>query len=696
MSLDNTQQNTQPTLDPTVVNLAKSIRQQESGGNYQDVGDNGTSYGAYQWQPNTWKDEATQYLGANAPASPLDATPAQQEEVAYKTLADWKAQGLSQKQSASKWNSGNPNAYQENDVGTNSKLGVNYNVPQYVNNVTKNYQAISSNQPFTTSKGGATDTSSQTSGMPTWEKVALGIGGTAAVAGGIAFAPEIAAGGTALAEGASGLLDSASSIPLIGKFIPGIAADLGINKAVGVVKGLLGGNSTTNINAGADEEANATEQAGQTEANATTQAEENQSTDAQDTAGEQATQQQNQNNENTENTQNNQAVQDEETETQNLLKQEQNTQNALNNTLSSTPANKVLAQQPWAQEAIATSARNGYVPDTSTGYNDTADANEKADKDIGELSDGVAKVLDAEGGSASIEEVRQNAYANIKKYVPIPEQEQATALVDKQLAAYQKAYGDNFTLGNIERAKREQGQAKGDWQKDTPTKNGHKSLYHAMRDTITKNTKHKDLYNRTMKEEQKIYDAKKILKKINNKKAFEHKGILRGALKSYGKYVGTYIGDKLGGVLGAIVGTMVGDHLTKAVDKRFGKTYFESKEGKKLIELASKKSPAMAKVLKKELQKYGVKAEAMKKEAEERIKKGHQEWQKEKGIPKKELGKKLEGLFGGNAKVKETPKKEKGFIPSNEWQEVPKDTVLPNGLTMKMDMKTGKSYARKS
>jgi hypothetical protein len=696
MSLDNTQQNTQPTLDPTVVNLAKSIRQQESGGNYQDVGDNGTSYGAYQWQPNTWKDEATQYLGANAPASPLDATPAQQEEVAYKTLADWKAQGLSQKQSASKWNSGNPNAYQENDVGTNSKLGVNYNVPQYVNNVAKNYQAISSNQPFTTSKGGATDTSSQTSGMPTWEKIALGIGGTAAVAGGIAFAPEIAAGGTALAEGASGLLDSASSIPLIGKFIPGIAADLGINKAVGAVKGLLGGNSTTNINAGADEESNATEQAGQTEANATTQAEENQSTDAQDTAGEQATQQQNQNNENTENTQNNQAVQDEETETQNLLKQEQQTTQALNNTLSSTPTGKLLAQQPQVQETLQGMARNGYVPDTSTGYNDVNDANEKADKDLGELSGGVAKVLDAEGGSASIEEVRQNAYANIKKYVPIPEQEQATALVDKQLAAYQKAYGDNFTLGNIERAKREQGQAKGDWQKDTPTKNGHKSLYHAMRDTITKNTKHKDLYNRTMKEEQKIYDAKKILKKINGKKAFEHKGILRGALKSYGKYVGTYIGDKLGGVLGAIVGTMVGDHLTKAVDKRFGKTYFESKEGKKLIELASKKSPAMAKVLKKELQKYGVKAEAMKKEAEERIKKGHllssgaipmgaktskdeikildakknptsvnpksgkfqTSYNSEGMMPKKELSKKLEGLFGGNVSQRK-PKKKK-------------------------------------
>ena len=64
--------------------------------------------------------------------------------------------------------------------------------------------------------------------------------------------------------------------------------------------------------------------------------------------------------------------------------------------------------------------------------------------------------------------------------------------------------------------------------------------------------------------------------------------------------------------------------------------------------------------------------------------------------PQERIRKKLEGLFGGNAKVKETPKKEKGFIPSNEWQEVPKDTVLPNGLTMKMDMKTGKSYARKS
>ena len=100
-----------------------------------------------------------------------------------------------------------------------------------------------------------------------------------------------------------------------------------------------------------------------------------------------------------------------------------------------------------------------------------------------------------------------------------------------------------------------------------------------------------------------------------------------GRIVDYGEH-------KIGGPLGAIVGTMVGDHLTKAVDKRFGKTYFESKEGKKLIELASQKSPAMAKVLKKELQKYGVKAEAMKKEMakQEGIKKSHQEWQAKKGV----------------------------------------------------------------
>jgi hypothetical protein len=272
---------------------------------------------------------------------------------------------------------------------------------------------------------------------------------------------------------------------------------------------------------------------------------------------------------------------------------------------------------PQTQEALGYMSTHGFLPDTSSGVNDFSGAMKQNANSRGELSNGIAEVLDIGKEQAPLEQVRQNAYKNIEKYADVREQPQQKALVDKELAVYKDKYGDNVSLGNMERSKREQGTAKGDWQKDTPSRNGHKALYGAFRDTITGNTKHKDLYERTMKEETKSFQADKLMKKMHGKKALEHKGILRGVLKSYGKYVGTYLGDKIGGPLGAIVGTMVGDYVSKRVDKKFGKTFFESAEGQKLMELVGKKNPRIAKMLKAEIEKYGNEAEASaKKEVE--------------------------------------------------------------------------------
>ena len=360
---------------------------------------------------------------------------------------------------------------------------------------------------------------------------------------------------------------------------------------------------------------------------------------------------------------------------------------ALSATLQTTPTGKLLASQPQNQEALGYMAQNGFIPDTSSGVNDFSGAMKQNAQNRSELSNGVAQVLDMGGEKASLDDVRQRAYANIEKYADVREQPQQKALVDKELAQYKEHYGNEVSLGNLERSKREQGMAKGDWQKDTPSRNGHKALYGAFRDTITNNTKHKDLYNKVMKEETKSFQADKLMKKMNGKKALEHKGILRGVLKSYGKYIGTYLGDKIGGPIGAIVGTMVGDYVEKRVDKKFGKTFFESKEGKKLMDMVGKKSPRAKKMLEQEIEKYEKEGEEKVKQHLDKegiIKQRHQEWQKER----QELKKK--GLL-----KQDTQKKRKGFIPSNEWQEVPKGATLPNGLTFKMDMKTGKNYARK-
>lgn len=126
-------------MDQDVINLAKAIRQKESGGNFDAVGDNGTSRGAYQWQESTWKQHAKEVLGdENA-----QMTPSNQNAVAYAVMKKDKDNGLNPAQIAAKWNSGSPYNW-ENKIGYNSRVGVNYNVPKYVKDVTDLYQQMKS------------------------------------------------------------------------------------------------------------------------------------------------------------------------------------------------------------------------------------------------------------------------------------------------------------------------------------------------------------------------------------------------------------------------------------------------------------------------------------------------------------------------------------------------------------------------
>lgn len=134
----------EPQLDPSVVALTKAIGHQESGGNYSKIGDNGHSKGAYQWNNSTplQKDQIPKNFGSYASdvgADPNDFSPANQDRVAYKTVEKWGKEGLTPAQVASKWNSGNPDAYKNAKPGYNAQEGVNYDVKSYVDNVAKYY-----------------------------------------------------------------------------------------------------------------------------------------------------------------------------------------------------------------------------------------------------------------------------------------------------------------------------------------------------------------------------------------------------------------------------------------------------------------------------------------------------------------------------------------------------------------------------
>lgn len=142
---------TASSLDPQAVNLAKAIRQSESGGNFAAKGKSG-EYGAYQFTEPTWQNLSKKY-GVNASLD--QATPDQQNEVAYKQIKEWKDKGYNVGQIASMWNAGagEPDAYTgkfsngQPSIGTN-KQGVRFDVPAYAKSVAQTYQQLKAgNQP---------------------------------------------------------------------------------------------------------------------------------------------------------------------------------------------------------------------------------------------------------------------------------------------------------------------------------------------------------------------------------------------------------------------------------------------------------------------------------------------------------------------------------------------------------------------
>lgn len=131
-------QSTASSLDQDAVNLAKAIRQTESGGNWKAKGKSG-EYGAYQFTEPTWNTYSKKH-GVNVPLT--QATPEQQNEVAYKQIKEWKDQGLNVGQISSMWNSGKPDAYLDTTYKGVNKSGAKFDVPAYAKSVATAYQEI--------------------------------------------------------------------------------------------------------------------------------------------------------------------------------------------------------------------------------------------------------------------------------------------------------------------------------------------------------------------------------------------------------------------------------------------------------------------------------------------------------------------------------------------------------------------------
>lgn len=124
-------------LSPTLVALTRAIRNTETGGQQDPFSAKGGSgeWGAYQFTKGTWDANAPKY-GVNSAFG--EATPSEQNKVAYNMIKAYADQGYKADQIASLWNSGKPDY--EGNVGVN-KYGVKYDTPQYVQSVMKTFQS---------------------------------------------------------------------------------------------------------------------------------------------------------------------------------------------------------------------------------------------------------------------------------------------------------------------------------------------------------------------------------------------------------------------------------------------------------------------------------------------------------------------------------------------------------------------------
>jgi hypothetical protein len=140
-------------MDIEAVNLAKAIRQKESNGDFKAVGDNGTSTGAYQFQPDTWKRYSKEILGTDN----VEMTPANQNAVAYGKIKQWKDSGKNAAEIAAMWNAGESIGEKwvshKGQTTINGKV-ISYDTPAYVKEVTDLYHKIKGDgQPQTTEAG---------------------------------------------------------------------------------------------------------------------------------------------------------------------------------------------------------------------------------------------------------------------------------------------------------------------------------------------------------------------------------------------------------------------------------------------------------------------------------------------------------------------------------------------------------------
>jgi hypothetical protein len=586
--------------------------------------DPGSPASAYQFTPGFIDKWGPSVLGSQYQKGNYSLTPAQQDELAYGAIKTMGTTGdpgyeylgkLTPKQIASAWNSGDPNAYLEADYqGTKKNAnGQSYNVPDYVNKVESEYNSIMGTQTAEAASGPSDSSSQSSDSGPSLMDTILGVGGAA---GGWLLnnawkyaqkpltdaAIDAGVGAVAGSETGPGALATAGAGGLIG---------LG----TGIVQDFMDSNNSQSSTPTSDQTAQ-TSQPAQPDVNAEIAADAgkgNTFTPAPEPAPKN-------NQQNEQEQQDQEEIQKLEAEMPQANQASQKVAQQIAQDYGTTIPGQRAMDDKNVKEGIQEAGINGWGPEVTEDENgvkrnDYKGAIGKANGAIHETSQNMEQMLDASGATGSMAETIADAQNDFNKRSGIDATERVAAKKyfkdqgDAYLAESGKKSYDKMTVGKFEKMKREKGHGK-KWDQLEPNwkREADKSLSRAARRTVERSVPNevKDLYNRANKKMERMINARKVMEKLDKKKGTKNKSLLKGLIHAGGRYAALYIGDKIGGPLGAILGSMAGDYITRAVDKKFGKTVFETPAMKKGLEILQKTKPQAYKVLQHELKKAGV------------------------------------------------------------------------------------------
>lgn len=280
----------------------------------------------------------------------------------------------------------------------------------------------------------------------------------------------------------------------------------------------------------------------------------------------------------------------------------------LNSALQQTQTGRILSQSPAGQAGLTGLSEYGITPEVINGNYDSTEAMEKNQNMVGDLSDSVGQVLEAEGEHANLDDATGAAIENMHQYTPSNEWAEAEGHIKAQAETYRQFADEegNISLGTMERMKKEQYKSAGNWDSTTTSakRAAHKALGVGAKSTILKNTKNKELYERAMKEESKLINGQKVLKKLNGKKAHKKDSLTGDVVHHLTQYAAIAVGDRIGGPFGAIVGGILGNRMEKIIGKKFGQNVLETKSMSKALEIIGKKDPEVGKLLQSIIKNY--------------------------------------------------------------------------------------------